>query len=129
VWPDRRRRQSSPHTTNGSIRPPLARRHGAIESTVLPAPFALPDYRLAATGEADALEARAAAFSRNVGSYIQRADNYVLAVVLFAVSLFFAGISTRLHSIGPRAAILGFGYVLFLGTVVWLATFPVDVAV
>jgi hypothetical protein len=92
-------------------------------------PFALPDYRLAATGEADALEARAAAFSRNVGSYIQRADNYVLAVVLFAVSLFFAGISTRLHSTGPRTAILGLGYVLFLGTVVWLATFPVDVDV
>ena len=92
-------------------------------------PFALPAYRLAATGEADALEARAAAFSRSVGTYIQRADNYVLAVVLFAVSLFFAGISTRLHSTGPRTAILGLGYVLFLGTVVWLATFPIDVGV
>jgi hypothetical protein len=92
-------------------------------------PFALPEYKLAATREADALEARAAAFSHNVGTYIQRADNCVLAVVLFAVSLFFAGISTRLHSIGPRTAILGLGYVMFLGTVVWLATFPIDVAV
>jgi hypothetical protein len=92
-------------------------------------PFALPDYKLAATEEADALEARAAAFSRNVATYIQRADNYVLAVVLFAIALFFAGISTRLHSIGARTAILGLGYALFLGTVVWLATFPVDVAV
>jgi hypothetical protein len=92
-------------------------------------PFALPEYRLAATGEAEALEARAAGFSRDVGAYIQRADNYVLAVVLFAVSLFFAGISTRLHSIGPRTAILGLGYVLFLGTVAWLATFPIEVAV
>jgi hypothetical protein len=92
-------------------------------------PFALPEYRLAATGEAEALEARAAGFSHDVGTYIQRADNYVLAVVLFAVSLFFAGISTRLHSIGPRTAILGLGYVLFLGTVAWLATFPIDVAV
>jgi hypothetical protein len=53
----------------------------------------------------------------------------VLAVVLFAVSLFFAGISTRLHSAGPRTAIVALGYVLFLGTVVWLATFPVDVEI
>jgi hypothetical protein len=92
-------------------------------------PFALPDYKLAATEEADALEARAASFSADVGTYIQRADNYVLAVVLFAVSLFFAGISTRLHAVGPRTAILGLGYVLFLGTVVWLATFPIDIAI
>ena len=92
-------------------------------------PFAMPEYRLAATTQADALEARAAAFSTRVGTYIQRADNYVLAVVLFAAALFFAGISTRLHSRGPRTAILGLGYVLFLGTVVWLTTFPVDVGV
>jgi hypothetical protein len=92
-------------------------------------PFDLPEYKLAATAEAATLEARAAAASRNVGTYIQRADNYVLAVVLFAASLFFAGISTRLHTHGMRAAILGLGYFLFLGTVVWLATFPIDLAV
>jgi hypothetical protein len=92
-------------------------------------PFALPEYKLAATAEAAALEERAAAASQNVGTYIQRADNYVLAVVLFAASLFFAGISTRLHARGMRTAILGLGYFLFLGTVIWLATFPIDVAI
>jgi hypothetical protein len=92
-------------------------------------PFALPEYKLAATDEAEMLEARAAAASQNVREYIQRADNYVLAVVLFASSLFFAGISTRLHARGMRAALLGLGYVLFLGTVIWLATFPIDVSV
>jgi hypothetical protein len=92
-------------------------------------PFAMPEYRLAATTQADALDARAARFSANVGTYIQRADNYVLAVVLFAAALFFAGISTRLHSRGARTAILALGYVMFLGTVTWLATFPVDLAV
>ena len=92
-------------------------------------PFAMPEYRLAASEQADTLEARAAAFSTRVGTYIQRADNYVLAVVLFAAALFFAGISTRLHSRGPRTSILGLGYVLFVGTVVWLATFPIDVGV
>ena len=43
---------------------------------------------------------------RASGRYIQRADNYSLAVVLFAASLFFAGISTRLqlaHAADGRA--------------------------
>jgi hypothetical protein len=78
---------------------------------------------------ADRLEARAAAASQNAGHYIQRADDYSLAVVLFAASLFFAGISTRLHAVGTRAGILGLGYALFLGTLVWIATFPVSVSV
>ena len=82
-----------------------------------------------ANATAERLEARAAAFSVRVGRYIQRADNYALAVVLFATSLFFAGISTRLHSRGPRLIILGLGYTLFLGSLIWVATFPVNVAV
>jgi len=92
-------------------------------------PFAMPEYKLAASTEADRLEARAAAFSLDVGRFIQRADNYALAVVLFAIALFFAGISTRLHSITPRIVVLGLGYALFLGGVIWIATFPVSVSV
>ena len=92
-------------------------------------PFAMPEYKLAATTEADRLEARAAAFSLDVGRFIQRADNYALAVVLFAIALFFAGISTRLHSIAPRMVVLGLGYALFLGGVIWIATFPVSLSV
>jgi hypothetical protein len=92
-------------------------------------PFAMPEYKLAATEQADALEAKAAAASLKVGTDIQRADNYSLAVVLFAAALFFAGISTRLRSSTPRAIILGLGYTLFLGTLIWIATFPVSISV
>ena len=92
-------------------------------------PFAMPQYKLAATAQADGLETQAAAASMKVGGYIQNADNYSLAVVLFAASLFFAGISTRLRSITARAVVLGLGYVLFLGTLIWVATFPVTVSV
>ena len=60
---------------------------------------------------------------------IQRSSNYVLGVVLFAVSLFFAGMSTKLTSAGPRKALLVVGCVLFLGTVIWIATFPISLAV
>ena len=92
-------------------------------------PFAMPQYKLAATAQADGLETQAAAASMKVGGYIQNADNYSLAVVLFAASLFFAGISTRLRSPTSRTVILGLGYTLFLGSVIWIATFPVSLSV
>ena len=49
--------------------------------------------------------------------------------MLFAASLFFAGISTRLHARTPRSVVLGLGYTLFLGTVIWIVTFPVNLTV
>jgi hypothetical protein len=76
-------------------------------------PFAMPQYKLAATAQADRLEAQASDASQRVGRFIQRADNYSLAVVLFAASLFFAGISTRLRSPTPRMAVLGLGFAMF----------------
>jgi hypothetical protein len=92
-------------------------------------PFAMPEYKLAASGEADRLEAEAGSASQRVQRYIQRADNYTLCVVLFAASLFFAGISTRLRTRTAQVAILVLGWVLFLGTVAWLGTFPTTVSV
>ena len=49
--------------------------------------------------------------------------------MVFAISLFFAALSTRLQSFGSRATLLGLGWILFLGTIVWLATQPITVAV
>ena len=92
-------------------------------------PFAMPQYRLAAKAEADRLDQEAEVLSAQVRRNIQRASNYVLGVVLFAVALFFAGMSTKLTAGGLRKAVLGVGCVLFLGTVVWIATFPVNVAI
>ena len=92
-------------------------------------PFAMPEYKLAATTMADQLEAKAAAASVKAGTDIQRADNYSLAVVLFAASLFFAGVSTRLHDRTPRTIVLGLGYTMFLASAIWIATFPVSLSV
>jgi hypothetical protein len=89
----------------------------------------MPEYQLAATAKADELEAQAGEFSKRAGSNIQRADNYSLAVVLFAAALFFAGISTRLRSTTTRTIVLGLGFTLFLGSLVWIATFPVSLSV
>jgi hypothetical protein len=92
-------------------------------------PFAMPQYRLAAAERANRLETRATAIAETARNNIVRADRYVLCVVLFACALFFAGISTRLRTYAAEAAILGLGAVLFLGTVAWMATFPVSIVV
>jgi hypothetical protein len=92
-------------------------------------PFAMPQYRLAARGEAERLESTADTFSAEARRNVQRATNYVLAVVLFAASLFFAGISTKLGQPRLRLAMIALGSLLFLGTLVWIATSPVSVSV
>jgi hypothetical protein len=92
-------------------------------------PFEMPQYRLKASAEADQLEARATAGSARAAAANQRANNFTLALVLFASSLFFAGISTKLASIGARTATLTIGCVLFAGTLVWLATLPMRLSV
>jgi hypothetical protein len=89
-------------------------------------PFEMPQYRLQASAEADALDESAAADSARAASANERANNYMLAVVLFASSLFFAGMSTKLRTRSARWALLGLGSVLFLGTVTWLATLPIQ---
>jgi hypothetical protein len=100
-----------------------------LENPDAPAtPFVMPEYRLAASEEAARLEAEAAAHSQKATEDIDRADQYVLCVVLFAAALFFAGMSTRLRSEWPRLAVLAIGCILFLGTVVWIATLPVGAA-
>ena len=92
-------------------------------------PFAMPQYELAAAADAERLDAEAEASSATVRRNIQNASNYVLGVVLFAVSLFFAGMSTKLRDRRLRQVTVGIGCIIFLGTVVWIATFPVSVAI
>lgn len=94
-----------------------------------PSPFAMPQYRLSASAEAERLERTAADFSEAVERNIERANAYQLAVVLFAISLFFAALSTRLRTFRSRAILLGLGYVFFVGTVIWLATQPVIISI
>jgi hypothetical protein len=91
-------------------------------------PFAMPEYKLAALADADRFEAQATAASIDVKRYIERADDYMLAVVLFAAALFFAGISSKLHARRLRIAVLCVGYAMFVGTVIWVATFPISVS-
>jgi hypothetical protein len=92
-------------------------------------PFAMPEYRLAARAESERLEGEAEESAATARTAIERSTNYVLCVVLFAAVLFFAGMSTKLAKPALRRVLLGLGLVLFVGTVAWLATFPVSIAV
>ena len=89
-------------------------------------PFAMPQYRLAARVEAQRADAQAAAFTARALRDVQRSTNYILCAVLFAAALFFAGMSARLTSTTMRRLLLALGLVVFLGTLGWLATYPVS---
>ena len=92
-------------------------------------PFAMPEYNLAAEQEARQLDAEAEVSSALVRRNIQRQSNYVLGVVLFAVSLFFAGMSTKVTN--PRIAwvILASGFTVYFCTAIWVATSPISLSI
>jgi hypothetical protein len=92
-------------------------------------PFVMPAYRLAAADDAERLDRRAEGLSAIVHRNIQRSTDYVLGVVLFAVALFFAGMSTKLATTGPRKALLIVGCLTFAATAAWIATSPVSVGI
>jgi hypothetical protein len=94
-----------------------------------PTPFAMDEYQLQARADSEQFDAQAQATAVAVLGYIQRSANYVLAVVLFAVALFFAGMSTKLHGTGTRKALVVVGCLIFLGTTAWIASFPVSISV
>ena len=94
-----------------------------------PTPFAMDEYQLQARADAERFDAEEEAMAAVVRRNVQRSANYVLAVVLFAVSLFFAGMSVKLRGTGTRKALLIVGCVMFIGTAIWIATFPVSVSV
>jgi hypothetical protein len=91
-----------------------------------PTPFAMRQYRLKASAEAERLERAAAAATERSKEAHRRADNDMLGVVLFAIALFFAGISAKMQTPGARRALLAIGCVAFLAGVVWIATVPVQ---
>ena len=92
-------------------------------------PFAMPQYSLAATAEAERLDAEAELSAATVRRNIQRSSNYVLGVVLFSVALFFAGTSTKLSEPRLRMVVVGIGCIVFLGTLAWIATSPISLSV
>jgi hypothetical protein len=90
-----------------------------------PTPFAMRRYRVAEAERSARLNVAAGVHANAAEAANQRSGNYVLAVVLFAVALFFAGMATKLGSLRAQELLAVLGWAVFLGTAVWLATQPV----
>jgi hypothetical protein len=93
-----------------------------------PTPFAMDEYQLDAAQQSEDLDADAERLAAQVRRNILRSTNYVLGVVLFAVVLFFAGMSTKLQARGPRIAMLTIGTIVLVGAAIRIATFPISLA-
>ena len=93
-----------------------------------PTPFAMDQYQLQAQTDADQLDTEAELMAAEVRLDVQRAGNYVLGVVLFAIALFFAGMSTKLTGHGTRITMITIGSLIAIGAAAWIATFPINVA-
>jgi hypothetical protein len=94
-----------------------------------PTPFAMDEYQVASRNEAAQLDTAAELSAAGVRRDIQRASNYVLTVVLYAMVLFFAGMSTRIGSRRLRWILTLAGCLVFVATITWIATFPVSVQI
>jgi hypothetical protein len=94
-----------------------------------PTPFAMDEYQVASRKQADQLDAAAEASAAQAQRNIQRASNYVLTVVLYAVVLFFAGVSTRITNRRLRWVLAGAGWIVLAATVAWITTFPTSLQI
>lgn len=90
-----------------------------------PSPFLMPEYAQKETAEVarqEEIVATAMAASRAARGY---SDDYVLFTVVFASVLFFGGIARAFDSRPLRTGLAALAVLLFLGTLVELATMPV----
>ena len=99
--------------------------HRPLTNTDAPlTPFELPQYKLAEADDATSLNAQATAHNGAAARANKRADAYMLAVVVFATALFFAGISNKIRSARQREVIVVLGALILVGTAIWVATLP-----
>lgn len=89
-------------------------------------PFEMPEYRLAAREEAARLNALAEEESAAALIANQQGDDYTLLTIIFAATLFFAGISTKFRSLWLVIALLAIGWLLFLTTIIVMSGYAVS---
>ena len=101
--------------------------HWRAFETVFEVYFSLrgPEYRLAETARASALDARADELYREGTEAKTNDDHYILSTLFFAAVLFFAGISLRLDWRPLRSVVLGMAAALLLAGVAYVLTLPV----
>ena len=92
-------------------------------------PFTMEEYALQSRAQAEQLDAESAKAAARAGRSIERAEAYVLAVVLLALTLFFAATGARFGSPRVRSVMVGLAGAMFLVTVAWLVTLPKGITI
>lgn len=92
-------------------------------------PFFMPEYALASEAEAAELSAEADAALASAQEANQRADNFVLAAVLMATVLFFAGVGAKFRGRHIRMMMLVVGVLVFLGSVAFIFSMPQNIGI
>ena len=92
-------------------------------------PFVMEAYQPADRALAEDLNAQADAAVEEARDANQTGDNFVLAAVVMASVLFFAGVGTRFRGRRVRISMLALAVLLFLGGTVFIFSMPQDVGI
>ncbi|WP_199043966.1 hypothetical protein [Glycomyces salinus] len=90
-------------------------------------PFEMDEYRLDADQRAADLVTGAEDLSAEARQANQRSDNYVLTAVALALSLFFAGVATRVRRLRTKKLLIVLSAVTLAGSALVLALSPVTI--
>lgn len=88
-------------------------------------PFAMPEYKLAATQQSQDLEHQASATFEEGKAANQQSDDYILNAVILASVLFFAGIAPRFGWLPVRVAVVVVALALLGLGLYNIATYPI----
>ena len=88
-------------------------------------PFAMPEYQLAATQQAEDLEQQASATFDEGKAANQQSDDYILNAVILASVLFLAGIAPRFDWLPVRVVIIVIAFLLLALGAYNLVTYPI----
>jgi hypothetical protein len=91
----------------------------------VPGPLYMPQYKPAALGRAQELDAEAEALYREGIKAKQHDDDYILSTVFFATVLFFASISLRLEWRPLRIIVFGLATTLLVGGTIFVLSLPI----
>lgn len=87
-------------------------------------PFDVPEYQNAKLAEAESLEVRSNDLAEEAREANKQSDEYVLLTVLFALALFFAGISSKIDSKVLSRLVLIFSLAILIGGGILLISYP-----
>lgn len=88
-------------------------------------PFDMPSYQLPEQIESDRFEQLADERAKKATDANELADHYVLLTVIFASSLFFCGISSKISWLALEAGMIGIGTLVLIGGLVVSLTLPI----